>query len=133
MALSRLRQPLLVAALSLGAALPLNLGGTLTPPVQAQVPLNEVRALNFARDTGIRINGGLIVYRPQACMFSTSAATNPCLIRSDSKGFVYRFLGGPPGWQSTNQPATIETELLIAPDGTSLVKVLYNGPPRPRR
>jgi hypothetical protein len=133
MALSRLRHPLLVAALSLGAALPLSLGGALPPPVQAQVPLNEVRALNFARNTGIGINGGLIAYRPQACMFSTSAATNPCLIRSDSKGFLYRFLGGPPGWQSTNQPAPIETELLVAPDGRSLVKVLYNGPPRQRR
>jgi hypothetical protein len=101
-------------------------------PALAQRPLNEIRALNFARNTGVSINGGLTVYRPQACMFTTSAQTNPCLIRSDEQGFVYRFLGGPPGWQAEGLAPTVETEILVAPDGNTLVKVLYNGPPRPR-
>jgi hypothetical protein len=105
--------------------------GPLAAPGLAQRPLNEIRALNFARNTGVSINGGLTVYRPQACMFTTSADTNPCLIRSDEQGFVYRFLGGPPGWQAEGQPPTVETEILVSPDGKELVRVLYNGPPRP--
>jgi hypothetical protein len=104
--------------------------GPLATPGQAQRPLQEIRALNFARNTGVSINGGLTVYRPQACMFTTSADTNPCLIRSDEKGFVYRFLGGPPGWQAEGQPPTLETEIQVSPDGNELVRVLYNGPPR---
>lgn len=93
-------------------------------------PLNEVRALNLARNEAIRLNGGLSTYRPASCMFSTSARSNPCLIRSDSKGFVYRFRGGAPGWESQKIAPTTETEIRIAPDGRSVVKVLYNGAPR---
>jgi hypothetical protein len=65
-------------------------------------------------------------------MFSTSAASNPCLIGSDAQGITYRFLGGPPGWQSQGLAATLETELVVAADGMSLVRVIYNGPPRPQ-
>ncbi|MEB3199166.1 MAG: hypothetical protein VKK62_01405 [Synechococcaceae cyanobacterium] len=97
---------------------------------QDVAPLNEVRALNFAREYAVRLNGGLTVYRPAQCMFTTSAATNPCLIRSDRKGFTYRFLGGPPGWVSQGKPATRETELKVSTDGRSLVKLIYNGKPR---
>lgn len=116
----------------LAAMAPLLLASPFAEPALAQRPLNEIRALNFARNTGVTINGGLTGYRPQACMFTTSAETNPCLIRSDAQGFVYRFLGGPPGWQLDGGVPTVETEILVAPDGNSLVKVLYNGPPRPR-
>ena len=90
-------------------------------------------SLNFARNAGVRLNGGLTVYRPQDCMFASSAPGNPCLIRTDAQGFTYRFLGGPPGWQVLGLPPTLETELVVSPDGTTLVKVLYNGPPRPSR
>jgi hypothetical protein len=105
------------------------------PSALAQVPFNEIRALNFARNTGIRLNGGLSRYQPQRCMFTTSAAGNPCLIRSNERGFTYRFLGGPPAWQSEGLAATVETELKVSPDGTGLVELIYNGPPRtaPRR
>ncbi|MFM8604244.1 MAG: hypothetical protein ACKOBY_01685 [Cyanobium sp.] len=121
------------AATALGALLvsPF-LPAPLAPLASAQVPFNEVRALNFARQAGVRLNGGLTLYHPQACMFTTSAATNPCLVRSDAQGFTYRFLGGPPGWQIEGSPATVETELFVSPDGTSLVQVIYNGPPRSR-
>jgi hypothetical protein len=98
--------------------------------VRAQVPVNEVRALNFARNTGVRLNGGLTVYQPQDCMFTTSAPSNPCRIRSDKQGFTYRFLGGPPAWQINGLPPTLETELKVSLDGTSLVKLIYNGAPR---
>ncbi len=102
-------------------------------PVWAQqggVPFNAVRALNLARNTGVTLNGGLTVYRPAACMFTTSAPENPCLVQSNDQGFLFRFLGGPPGWQVLNIPPTLETELLIAPDGRSVVQVIYNGVPR---
>lgn len=102
-------------------------------PVHAQqdgVPYNAIRALNLARNTGVTLNGGLTVYRPAACMFTTSAPENPCLVQRDEQGFVFRFLGGAPGWQVLNIPPTRETELLIAPDGRSVVQVIYNGVPR---
>ena len=124
---------LLPSATALAATLasPL-LPAPFVPAARAQAPLNEIRALNFARNTGVRLNGGLTTYHPQACMFTTSAATNPCLVRADERGFTYRFLGGPPGWQNAGQPASVETELTVSPDGTSLVQVIYNGPPRGR-
>ena len=102
-------------------------------PSQAQgIPFNEIRALNLARNAAVLSNGGLTVYTPANCMFSTSAATNPCLVRNDADGFVYRFLGGPPGWEAKGLPATTETEIKIAPDGRRVVAILFNGPPRQR-
>lgn len=94
------------------------------------VPFNEIRALNLARNAAVLSNGGLTVYTPANCMFSTSAASNPCLVRNDADGFVYRFLGGPPGWEAKGLPATLETEIQIAPDGRRVVAILYNGSPR---
>ena len=99
-------------------------------PALAQIPFNEIRALNLARNAAVLSNGGLTVYTPASCMFSTSAASNPCLVRSDADGFVYRFLGGPPGWEAKGLPATTETEIKIAPDGRRVVAILFNGPPR---
>ncbi len=105
----------------------------LASPLRAQqdgVPFNAIRALNLARNTGVNLNGGLGVYRPAACMFTTSAPENPCLVQRDQQGFLFRFLGGPPGWQVLNIPPTRETEVLIAPDGRSVAQVIYNGVPR---
>lgn len=118
---------LAAAALSLAGALLLH------TPLRAQesgLPFNEVRALNLARNTGVILNGGLTVYRPAACMFTTSAPGNPCIIRRGPDGFVFRFLGGPPGWQVENLAPTRETELLVAPDGRTVSRVIYNGDPR---
>jgi hypothetical protein len=53
-------------------------------------------------------------------------------MRRDAEGFTFRFLGGPPGWQVEGVAATVETELTISLDGTSLVRVVYNGVPRQR-
>lgn len=127
-----------LAALGLGLAGltalagPASIAAPATAPSadNADAPLNEVRALNLARNEAIRINGGLTVYRPASCMFSTSAPSNPCLIRSDAKGFVYRFRGGVPGWESNRIAPSTETEIRISGDGRSLVKVIYNGVPR---
>jgi hypothetical protein len=89
-----------------------------------------VRALNLARNHAVKLNGGLGTYRPSACMFTTEWSGSECLVRRDESGFLFRFLGGPPGWQQLNLAPTVETEILIAPDGRSVVQLLYNGVPR---
>lgn len=97
---------------------------------QSTVPHSAVRALNLARNTAVQLNGGLSVYRPAQCMFQTSDADNPCLVARDNNGFTFRFLGGGPGWQVLNQPASRETEIQISPDGRSVKRLIYNGAPR---
>jgi hypothetical protein len=101
-------------------------------PVQAQerVPIEAVRAINLARSTAVENNGGLQVYRPAKCMFATAARQNPCLVSSDSEGFVFRFMGGSPAWEEMDQPPTIETEIRISPDGREVEDLIYNGSPR---
>lgn len=88
------------------------------------------RALNLARDTAIRINGGLTVYRPASCMYA-GVSDNPCLLSRDARGFVFRFQGGTPGWEQLQLPATTDTEILVSKDGRDVLEVIYNGPPRP--
>ncbi|KEF42633.1 MAG: hypothetical protein ER33_05050 [Cyanobium sp. CACIAM 14] len=124
------RQLLPTAAGLVVAAAPWAPFGPLAPARAQGVPFNEIRALNLARNAAVLSNGGLTVYTPASCMFSTSAASNPCLISNTPEGFVYRFLGGPPGWESKGLKPTTETEIKIAPDGRRVVAILYNGPPR---
>lgn len=125
------------AAGSLALAAPALAGsalGALPLPVgtlaQNDQTFSGVRALNLARNHAVKLNGGLGTYRPAACMFSTEWSGSECLVRRDDTGFLFRFLGGPPGWQQLNLPPTLETEILIAPDGRAVVQVLHNGPPR---
>jgi hypothetical protein len=77
-----------------------------------------------------RLNGGLNVYRPELCMYNRGGGD--CLLKGDAGGYVFRFLGGPPGWQVLRLPPTAETEIEISPDGRSVLKVIYNGVPRPQ-
>jgi hypothetical protein len=86
------------------------------------------RAANLARMRGELINGGLGVYRPALCMYERSGGD--CLLRADADGFLFRFYGGVPGWAQLGLPPTVETEILVAPDGRSVLSVVYNGPPR---
>ena len=95
---------------------------------QADFPFNLQRATNLARMKAESLNGGLSQYRPAACMFDRAAGS--CIIATDDQGILFRFQGGPPGWQQLNLPATVETELRVAPDGRSIQAVLYNGPIR---
>jgi|GEM_PF-719492 hypothetical protein len=88
------------------------------------------RGLNLARDTAIRLNGGLSVYRPASCMYA-GISDNPCLLRREERGFVFRFQGGAPGWEQLQLPPTTETEILVSRDGRTVVEVIYNGPRRP--
>jgi hypothetical protein len=95
---------------------------------QADFPFNLQRATNLARMKAEKLNGGLSVYRPAACMFDRAAGN--CIVESSDQGILFRFQGGPPGWQQLNLPATVETELRVSPDGRSILAVLYNGPIR---
>ncbi|MEA5424246.1 hypothetical protein [Synechococcus sp. CCY9202] len=94
-------------------------------------PYSGIRALNLARNAAVKLNGGLGVYRPASCMFRSTSQDNDCLISADAQGFLFRFLGGQPGWEQLDLPPTVETEILISPDGREVVSVIYNGKPRP--
>ena len=122
---------LLLAGLLLAPAVPVAPFGL--APAHAQAvgtqPFSTLRAVNLARMRAESINGGLIVYRAQRCMFEDNGG--PCLISQSANGLLFRFLGGPPGWQEQNQPPTLETEILISPDGRQVLQVVYNGKPRP--
>lgn len=82
------------------------------------------RAVNLARSTAISINGGLAVYRPASCMFSSSATG--CLVSSGSEGFVFVFDGGRPGWEQMGMAPSAKTKIVISPDGRSVKEVVYN-------
>jgi hypothetical protein len=88
------------------------------------------RGINLARETATRLNGGLGLYRPASCMYA-GISNNPCILSRESSGFVFRFLGGAPGWEQFQLPATVESEIRISADGRSVEAVLYNGSPRP--
>lgn len=89
-----------------------------------------VRAINLARNTAIKLNGGLSVYQPAACMFNTGANGGTCLVALNERGYRYRFQGGTPGWQQLGLAPSTETELLVSPDGRSVRELIYNGAPR---
>jgi hypothetical protein len=123
---SRLRP--LLGCLALLLAPPLA-GAT---PARAQITQEQAyqrgRAANLARMRAEVINGGLGLYRAAACMYQLSGG--PCLVRSGADGLLFRFYGGPPGAEQQGLPPTLETEILISPDGRQVLNVPYNGPPR---
>lgn len=108
----------LLAAAGLGLAL----------PALAEMPLSQVRAANLARMQAERINGGLSRYFTANCMHQKGGGS--CMVNADTNGFLFDFLGGPPGWEVNKQAATRETRILISPDGTKVITVEYNGAPR---
>jgi hypothetical protein len=118
----------LLGALALLLATPL----ATVLPARAQMTQEQAfqrgRAVNLARMRGELINGGLRVYRPALCMYERSGGD--CLVRADAEGFLFRFYGGVPGWAQLGLPPMVESEILIAPDGRSVLSVVYNGPPR---
>ena len=52
------------------------------------------------------------------------------MVNAGPNGYLFDFLGGPPGWEVNGQAAITETRILISPDGTQIVNVEYNGTPR---
>ena len=112
--------------LATGAGLGLSL--LAVAPSLAEMAVSQVRAANLARMEAERINGGLTRYFTANCMHQRGGGS--CMVRSDSDGYLFQFLGGPPGWEVYRQNATVQTRILISPEGTKVVKVEYNGAPR---
>ncbi|MEX1316024.1 MAG: hypothetical protein AB1Z22_02720 [Synechococcaceae cyanobacterium] len=126
----RFVRPLATGAAALVATL-LASSGIGGSPARAQLTFSAVRAINTARNVAVQQNGGLSVYRPAQCMFQTADAGNECLLSMDEEGFRFRFLGGVPGWEQFQMPASVETEVRISADGRTVEELIYNGPPRP--
>ena len=100
-------------------------GLMLSSPAMAQEdPLAPKRAINLARSSAAAANGGLRVYHPASCMFK-NPTNNPCLAQQDGNGFEFKFQGGPPGWEVLGLPATVESMVLVSPDGKSVIQELH--------
>ena len=97
--------------------------------LQQQAPARQ-RAMNLARNTVVKLNGGLSQYMPAACMFASGGSGGSCLVSSNDQGFLFRFNGGTPGWQQLGTPPTTTSEILISPDGRTVTQLIYNGPLR---
>ena len=95
--------------------------------MQQQAPARQ-RAMNLARNTAIKLNGGLSTYVPAACMFSSGGSGGSCLVENNDQGFLFRFNGGAPRWQQLGKPPSFTTEILISPDGRTVSQLVYNGP-----
>ena len=115
----------------LGVALPLLSTLTAFAPLAlraAEIPRTQEKAANVARMKAEALNGGLTKYRTAACMHQLGGGS--CMVRASTDGYRFQFLGGTPGWQTMNRKPTVETQILVSPDGTKVEKVIYNGVPR---
>ena len=104
------------------------IGMPLVSPGLAQVSDTQLRAANLARMKAEQLNGGLTQYFPANCMYAQGGGK--CMVQSNASGYLFQFLGGPPGWEGNKQAATLQTKILIAPDGRTVTSVLYNGVPQ---
>ncbi|WP_255003895.1 hypothetical protein [Cyanobium sp. HWJ4-Hawea] len=100
----------------------------LATAANAQVEKSQLRAANLARMEAERINGGLSKYFPANCMYQQGGGS--CLQSLSDKGYLFNFLGGAPGWETNKQAATLQTQILVSPDGKSIKSVIYNGAPQ---
>lgn len=115
----------------LGVALPLLSTLTVFAPLAlraAEIPRTQEKAANVARMKAEALNGGLTKYRTAACMHQLGGGS--CMVRASSDGYRFQFLGGTPGWETMNRKPTVETQIMVSPDGTKVEKVIYNGAPR---
>ena len=94
----------------------------------AQIPPSQVRAANLARMEAERLNGGLSRYFTANCMHRSGGGD--CLVDESDNGYLFNFLGGAPGWEVNQQAATVQTKILIGPEGNRVKEVIYNGAPR---
>ncbi len=85
-------------------------------------PFAARRAINLARGTATRRNGGLRIYRPGICMYE-SASNNPCLIHAGPEGFEFKIPGGAPGWEQSSGSPAVMTRILVAADGRSVLQI----------
>ena len=83
------------------------------------LPFSQTKAANLARMRAESLHGGVSNYRPDRCMYTTGAPD--CLVDSTDKGYVFRFRGGPPGWQQRNPPdPTVITTVTVSADGETI-------------
>jgi hypothetical protein len=108
-------------------------GGFATSSLAQTISEQQMRAANLARMQAELINGGLGQYSPADCMHQggggSAMGNRLCMVSSSPQGYRFRFVGGRPGWSARNERATIETVVLVSPDGKNL-QVEYNGPIR---
>ena len=78
------------------------------------------RAVNVARMAAERNHGGLAFYRAAACMYQRGGGN--CLSQQNNRGFLFRFQGGPPGWEQLRIAPTTTTQILVAPDGRVILE-----------
>lgn len=116
------------ASFWVGLASSLVLGLRPMAPALAQVSDTQLRAANLARMQAEKLNGGLTKYFPANCMYVQGGGS--CMVESNANGYLFKFLGGPPGWEGYKQAATVQTKILIAPDGRTVTSILYNGIPK---
>ena len=64
-------------------------------------------------------------------MFASPGEGNLCLVSVDDDGYLFHFVGGSPAWEQENRMPTVETEILVAPEGREVTEVIYNGELRP--
>ena len=115
--------------LKLTSGLLLLLGSALPVSAAPGLPMAQPKAANLARMRAESLNGGLGSYRAAGCMYQTGATT--CLVSKSDEGFLFRFLGGPPGWEQQSPPTpSLETTVLVSSDGDRILAVPYNGPIR---
>ena len=113
--------------LTAASGLALLMGGIGAVQAALSLPVAQPKAANLARMRAEALNGGLESYRAAACMYETGASS--CLISKSEQGFLFGFLGGPPGWQQQSPPRpTLETRILVSQDGERILAVPYNGP-----
>ena len=95
-----------------------------SPAMAKEDPLAAKRAINHARNSAAVANGGLRLYHPARCMFK-DPTDNPCLAQRDANGFEFQFQGGPPGWEALGLPPTVQSTVLISPDGQTVIQELH--------
>ena len=69
------------------------------------------------------MEGCAFITPPAACL--KTRPTTPCLAQQDGNGFEFKFQGGPPGWEVLGLPATVESMVLVSPDGKSVIQELH--------
>lgn len=101
------------------------LGMAVCPSALAQtISESQMRAANLARMQAELINGGVGKYSAANCMHKGGGGN--CLVSKSSAGFVFRFLGGTPGWTNKKQAPTIESEVFVSENGKT-IRMEYNG------
>ena len=88
----------------------------------AQVPASQVRQPT----TAWKPSGGLSNYFTEEGMHRSGGGD--CLVEDNANGYLFT-LGGAPGWEVNRKPATVQTKILIGPEGTTK-QVVYNGAPQ---